>query len=178
MVSENKKEQFDDDLWTTYSISFQLITFLLMEIHKDVLYEKGKITNMLLEESSASPAVVDLACKLSLPVLLAHSIEIGLKSLVGPIRCHDLFHLYGELDQETKDKLKLDFRRFLVNYDFEDVLKEHRLDFVIWRYPEDLVKGKKILVKQSEIKKARETTKTGQQEWEKLFCALCSILNI
>ena len=167
------KEQFNHKQWRGYSMATQWVAFLLKNIFLDIQLGRGNTMSLLGNATSVDgntpTGTIKLGCSILLPVILAHTLELILKGLLGRTKKdHNLIKLYNLLDQETKEMLKYEFSRELkntntVHRDLEDVLTEHQEDFKKWRYPDEL---------------PSVTSKTGLESWEYMQFAICSALDV
>ena len=168
------KEPFNSHQWRTFAMSVQWVTFLLKNIYLDIQLNRGNTLSLLGGATSVSGNIptdtIKLGCSLSMPVVLAHTLELTLKALrkKPPERKHNLILLYNLLDQETKEMLVVEFAQELKktdtkHRDFEDVLAEHQDDYKKWKYPNELLSA---------------TSKTGPESWIYMEFAICSALNV
>jgi len=149
------EEQKEAKLRRGQAIAMQSVAFLLIGIASDI--DRAAVKSLLRDAKTISGADpwrhTMLGSAWVLHFVAAFGIELSLKALraregFSPRHCHNLLTLFNDLLPATRSKLETQFRHDTQHtrpgVALSDFLREHRNDFLEWRYldkPKSLTSG-------------------------------------
>lgn len=158
------------------ALAMQWVGFAMQKIMEDVKVG-GTKTQQLLGNAktvgnNSGIETLSLGCSYVVNFVLPFTIELALKALltkenVNSGNIHDLLDLYNNLPEQIKSNLDAQYQSLSANGTtsgsqslLKNLLKEHRKDFVSWRYLENV-----------------ENLKRDEKEMQFAICAILDIYN-